>query len=145
MDSLITDAGRALAAGDSLGALKRVALWNKAPAPLCRTSTLRNCACLSNESLRQRGAGDRTVRRVMHQALADSFRWVMLYGGIGVWIRTSISFLIFILEPFVRQRCNVRSESHRAARRYAGRRTVASISNIRRSVEHEWISPPVVG
>jgi len=32
MDSLITAAGRALAAGDPLGALKRVALRNDAPA-----------------------------------------------------------------------------------------------------------------
>ena len=33
MDSLITAAGRALAAGDPLGALKRVALRDDAPAP----------------------------------------------------------------------------------------------------------------
>ena len=32
MDSLITDAARALAAGDPLGALKRVALRDDAPA-----------------------------------------------------------------------------------------------------------------
>ncbi len=32
---------------------------------------------------------------VMHAALANGFGWVMLYGGIGVWIMAGISFLIF--------------------------------------------------
>jgi EmrB/QacA subfamily drug resistance transporter len=32
---------------------------------------------------------------VLHQALANGFGWVMLYGGIGVWIMSAISFLIF--------------------------------------------------
>lgn len=32
---------------------------------------------------------------VVHQALANGFGWVMLYGGIGVWIMGAISFLIF--------------------------------------------------
>jgi hypothetical protein len=31
----------------------------------------------------------------VHQALASGFGWVMLYGGIGVWIMAAISFLIF--------------------------------------------------
>ena len=32
---------------------------------------------------------------VVHEALANGFGWVMLYGGIGVWIMAGISFLIF--------------------------------------------------
>jgi EmrB/QacA subfamily drug resistance transporter len=32
---------------------------------------------------------------VTHQALVNGFGWVMLYGGIGVWIMAAISFLIF--------------------------------------------------
>ncbi len=32
---------------------------------------------------------------VVHQALANGFGWVMLYGGIGVWIMAAISFLVF--------------------------------------------------
>lgn len=32
---------------------------------------------------------------VVHQALASGFGWVMLFGGIGVWIMAAISFLIF--------------------------------------------------
>ncbi|KWV58367.1 MFS transporter [Bradyrhizobium macuxiense] len=32
---------------------------------------------------------------VVHQALASGFGWVMLYGGIGVWIMAAISFVIF--------------------------------------------------
>ena len=32
---------------------------------------------------------------VVHQALATGFGWVMLYGGIGVWIMAVISLLIF--------------------------------------------------
>jgi EmrB/QacA subfamily drug resistance transporter len=32
---------------------------------------------------------------VVHQALGNGFGWVMLYGGIGVWIMAGVSFLIF--------------------------------------------------
>lgn len=32
---------------------------------------------------------------VVHQALRNGFGWVMLYGGIGVWIMAAISVLIF--------------------------------------------------
>ena len=32
---------------------------------------------------------------VVHEALRNGFGWVMLYGGIGVWIMAGISFLIF--------------------------------------------------
>jgi EmrB/QacA subfamily drug resistance transporter len=32
---------------------------------------------------------------VVHEALGNGFGWVMLYGGIGVWIMAGISFLIF--------------------------------------------------
>jgi hypothetical protein len=39
---------------------------------------------------------------VVHQALASGFGWVMLYGGIGVWIMTALSVLIFNARP-VRQ------------------------------------------
>ncbi|SDF53824.1 drug resistance transporter, EmrB/QacA subfamily [Bradyrhizobium brasilense] len=39
---------------------------------------------------------------VVHQALASGFGWVMLYGGIGVWIMAALSFLIFNARP-VRQ------------------------------------------
>jgi hypothetical protein len=31
----------------------------------------------------------------VHQALGNGFGWVMLYGGIGVWIMAGVSFLIF--------------------------------------------------
>ena len=73
MDSLITAAARALAAGDPLGALKRVALRDDAPALALRgiamaqlgdlvraKALLRQCgACLRSE----RGRGPREVRR----------------------------------------------------------------------------------
>jgi len=36
---------------------------------------------------------------VVHQALASGFGWVMLYGGIGVWIMAGISFVIFNARP----------------------------------------------
>ena len=36
---------------------------------------------------------------VVHEALANGFGWVMLYGGIGVWIMAAISFLIFNVRP----------------------------------------------
>jgi EmrB/QacA subfamily drug resistance transporter len=32
---------------------------------------------------------------IAHEALGSGFGWVMLYGGIGVWIMAGISFLIF--------------------------------------------------
>jgi EmrB/QacA subfamily drug resistance transporter len=32
---------------------------------------------------------------VVHEALGNGFGWVMLYGGIGVWIMAGISFLVF--------------------------------------------------
>jgi hypothetical protein len=32
---------------------------------------------------------------VVHDALVNGFGWVMLYGGIGVWIMAAISFYIF--------------------------------------------------
>jgi EmrB/QacA subfamily drug resistance transporter len=32
---------------------------------------------------------------IVHEALANGFGWVLLYGGIGVWIMAAISFLIF--------------------------------------------------
>jgi hypothetical protein len=32
---------------------------------------------------------------IVHEALANGFGWVMLYGGIDVWIMAGISFLIF--------------------------------------------------
>jgi EmrB/QacA subfamily drug resistance transporter len=32
---------------------------------------------------------------IVHAALVDGFGWVLLYGGIGVWIMAGISFLIF--------------------------------------------------
>jgi hypothetical protein len=31
----------------------------------------------------------------IHGALIDGFGWVMMYGGIGVWILAGISFAIF--------------------------------------------------
>ncbi|WGR92442.1 MFS transporter [Bradyrhizobium sp. ISRA443] len=36
---------------------------------------------------------------IVHQALASGFGWVMLYGGIGVWIMAGISFVIFNARP----------------------------------------------
>ncbi len=39
---------------------------------------------------------------VVHEALGHGFGWVMLYGGIGVWIMAGISFFIFNARP-VRQ------------------------------------------
>ena len=32
---------------------------------------------------------------VVHNALRNGFGWVMLYGGIGVWIMAAISFVSF--------------------------------------------------
>jgi EmrB/QacA subfamily drug resistance transporter len=39
---------------------------------------------------------------IVHEALAQGFGWVMLYGGLGVWAMAGISFLLFhshILRP----------------------------------------------
>ena len=36
---------------------------------------------------------------IVHDALANGFGWVMLYGGIGVWIMAAISFAIFKAWP----------------------------------------------
>ena len=32
---------------------------------------------------------------IIHEALVNGFGWVMLYGGLGVWIMAAISFYIF--------------------------------------------------
>jgi hypothetical protein len=32
---------------------------------------------------------------LLHQALVQGFSWLMLYGGIGVWILGAISFMFF--------------------------------------------------
>jgi hypothetical protein len=32
---------------------------------------------------------------IVHEALANGFGWVMIYGGIGVWSLAVISFVIF--------------------------------------------------
>ena len=32
---------------------------------------------------------------VVHQALADGFGWILLYGGIGVWLLAAASYLAF--------------------------------------------------
>src|SRR5258708_10250693 len=78
MDSLITAAARALAAGDPLGALKRVALRDDAPALALRGiahgaarrsrssegSPATCCACLRPE----RGRGPREVHRIVAEA-----------------------------------------------------------------------------
>jgi hypothetical protein len=32
---------------------------------------------------------------IVHEALVKGFGWVMLYGGVGVWIMAGISFMIF--------------------------------------------------
>jgi hypothetical protein len=32
---------------------------------------------------------------VVHQALTQGFGWVMLYGGIGVWLLAALSFVVF--------------------------------------------------
>src|SRR5437773_1021121 len=55
MDSLITAAARALAAGDPLGALKRVALRDDAPALALRGIAMAQLGDLA----RARGCGDR--------------------------------------------------------------------------------------
>lgn len=44
----------------------------------------------------------------VHQALANGFGWVMLYGGIGVWIMAAASFLVFNAEsvPATKIQCS---------------------------------------
>ncbi|TPI49102.1 MFS transporter [Mesorhizobium sp. B2-9-1] len=37
--------------------------------------------------------------KVAHDALAHGFGWVMLYGGIGVWVMAAIGFAIFKARP----------------------------------------------
>ncbi|CDX51017.1 Transmembrane efflux protein [Mesorhizobium plurifarium] len=37
--------------------------------------------------------------KVAHDALANGFGWVMLYGGIGVWIMAAIGFAVFKARP----------------------------------------------
>jgi len=32
---------------------------------------------------------------IVHEALAQGFGWVMLYGGVGVWVMAGFSFLVF--------------------------------------------------
>ncbi|TRC73672.1 hypothetical protein FJV80_30335 [Mesorhizobium sp. WSM4310] len=41
----------------------------------------------------------RPVDSVVHNALRNGFGWVMLYGGIGVWIMAAISFVSFNARP----------------------------------------------
>lgn len=41
-------------------------------------------------------APDRNVScAVVHQALTDGFGWVLLYGGVSVWVLAAVSFVIF--------------------------------------------------
>jgi EmrB/QacA subfamily drug resistance transporter len=42
---------------------------------------------------------------IVHEALAHGFGWVMLYGGVGVWVLAGVSFLIF--NPRVARRAKV--------------------------------------
>src|SRR5205814_9127103 len=56
MDSLITAAGRALAAGDPLGALKRIALRNDAPALALRGIAMAQLGDLARARLLLRSA-----------------------------------------------------------------------------------------
>jgi EmrB/QacA subfamily drug resistance transporter len=41
---------------------------------------------------------------VIHGALVQGFGWVMLYGGVGVWVLAGISFLIFNSRAFLQAR-----------------------------------------
>ncbi|WP_179301028.1 MULTISPECIES: hypothetical protein [unclassified Mesorhizobium] len=41
----------------------------------------------------------RPADSVVHNALRNGFGWVMLYGGIGVWIMAAISFVSFNARP----------------------------------------------
>jgi hypothetical protein len=36
-----------------------------------------------------------TPGAVVHAALVNGFGWVMLYGGVGVWVLAALSFAIF--------------------------------------------------
>jgi hypothetical protein len=56
---------------------------------------------------------------VVNKALANGFGWVMLHGGIGVWIMAAISFLIFNARAVGGQRFSVRSEPHRSSLSFA--------------------------
>jgi hypothetical protein len=40
---------------------------------------------------------------IAHDALVNGFGWVMLYGGIGVWIMAAIGFAIFRATPVRRE------------------------------------------
>lgn len=31
----------------------------------------------------------------VHAALVNGFHWVMLYGGLGVWVLAALSFVLF--------------------------------------------------
>jgi EmrB/QacA subfamily drug resistance transporter len=42
---------------------------------------------------------------IVHEALAQGFGWVMLYGGVGVWGLAGISFLIFNSRAFRPAKC----------------------------------------
>ncbi|MCI4589400.1 MFS transporter [Sphingobium sp. BYY-5] len=39
--------------------------------------------------------GEGVSTTIVHQALAQGFGWVMLYGGIGVWLLAALSFVTF--------------------------------------------------
>ncbi|MGL4290942.1 MAG: hypothetical protein ACRCVA_31625, partial [Phreatobacter sp.] len=32
---------------------------------------------------------------VVHQALVHGFGWVLLFGGIGIWVLAALSFIVF--------------------------------------------------
>ena len=78
MDSLITAAARALAAGDPLGALKRVALRDDAPAlalrgiAMAQLGDLAQAKALLRRAVRafgpERGRGPREVHRIVAEA-----------------------------------------------------------------------------
>ena len=44
-------------------------------------------------------SGPGLTNAAVHEALGNGFGWVMLYGGIGVWIMAGIGFLIFNARP----------------------------------------------
>ncbi|MGY6250779.1 hypothetical protein ACXIUS_25105 [Bosea thiooxidans] len=39
--------------------------------------------------------GEGLSATIVHQALIQGFGWVVLYGGIGVWLLAGLSFFIF--------------------------------------------------
>lgn len=45
--------------------------------------------------------GDGFSPAVVHQALSEGFGWVMLYGGLGVWLLAALSFVVFGREKAV--------------------------------------------